>query len=116
MDLQVTIREIRRETSEIRSFVLEPKPGQTLPPFEAGAHIDVCPVPGTIRQYSLAGDPADRSRYVIAVKREQNGRGGSSAMHSQLFEGDTVGISLPKNNFGLHDNDGRSLILAGGIG
>lgn len=116
MDLDVIVREIRRETSEIASFVLEAKPGETLPPFEPGAHIDVTPVPGFIRQYSLAGDPADRSKYLIGVKREQNGRGGSSAMHSQLREGGTVKISAPKNNFGLRKNTGRSHLLAGGIG
>ncbi len=116
MDLEVTIREIRRETSEIRSFILEPRPGETLPPFRPGAHIDVCPVPGFIRQYSLAGDPADGSHYLIGVKREQNGRGGSSAMHSQLQEGGTLKISRPKNNFALRDTGGRSILLAGGIG
>ncbi|HEU5096023.1 MAG TPA: PDR/VanB family oxidoreductase [Reyranella sp.] len=115
-DLDVLVRQIRAETSEIRSFVLEAHPGQSLPPFEAGAHIDVFPMPGFCRQYSLVNDPADRSRYVLGVKREQNGRGGSSAMHSQLSEGSHLRISGPRNNFSLHGNRGRSLLLAGGIG
>lgn len=115
-DLEVTVRQIRAETSEIRSFVLEACQGRALPPFEAGAHIDVFPVPGFCRQYSLVNDPADRSRYVLGVKREQNGRGGSSAMHNQIVEGARLRISQPRNNFALHANCGRSLLLAGGIG
>lgn len=115
-DMDVLVRQIRAETSEIRSFVLEAFPGETLPPFEAGAHVDVFPLPGFCRQYSLVNDPADRSRYVLGVKRELNGRGGSSAMHSQLAEGTRLRISRPRNNFALRKNTGRSILLAGGIG
>ena len=115
-DFEVVVRQIRAETSEIRSFVLEPCAGASLPSFEAGAHVDVFPMPGVCRQYSLANDPAERGRYVIGVKREQNGRGGSSAMHSRLTEGSRLRISAPRNNFALRPGDGRNLLLAGGIG
>lgn len=114
--LEVVVRHVRSETSEVRSFVLEPKADESLPPFEAGAHLDVFPVPGVTRQYSLVNDPSDGRRYVIGVKREQNGRGGSSAMHTALQEGSTIRVSRPKNNFGLRQNAGRSILLAGGIG
>ncbi|MBS3652116.1 oxidoreductase [Pseudaminobacter sp. 19-2017] len=115
-ELEVRVRRVCSETSEIRSFVLEPTSAGPLPEFEAGAHIDVYPIPGFSRQYSLVNDPADRSRYLLGVKREQNGRGGSSAMHSNLQEGSVVRISRPKNNFALRANPGRSVLLAGGIG
>lgn len=115
-DLDVIVRSVRSETAEIRSFVLEPKDGETLPPFEAGAHIDVFPIQGLVRQYSLVNDPADRGRYVLGVKREQNGRGGSSAMHGTLQEGCTLRISRPKSHFALRPNTGRNVLLAGGIG
>lgn len=115
-DLEVIVRHIRPETSEIRSFVLEPGAGGTLPGFEAGAHIDVFPIRGLSRQYSLVSDPADCRRYVLGVKREQNGRGGSSAMHGALQEGSTLRISRPRNNFALRPNTGRNILLAGGIG
>lgn len=117
MEFDVRVRKVRSETSEIRSFELEALDGQSLPSFQAGAHISVTPFPGVTRQYSLVNDPADSSRYVIAVKRELNGRGGSSAMHTQLREGGTVRITAPRNNFALRDGkEGRSLLLAGGIG
>ena len=113
--IDVVVRKIDQETSLIRSFVLEPKPGQTLPEFEPGAHIDVFLVPGVIRNYSLVNDPSDRSRYVLGVKREINGRGGSITMH-QLKDGDTLTISHPKSNFALRKASGRNFLLAGGIG
>lgn len=117
LEFDVKIRKIRSETSEIRSFELEPLDGQPLPPFQAGAHISVTPVQDVTRHYSLVNDPADTSRYLIAVKRELNGRGGSSAMHTQLREGGTVTITAPRNNFGLREaGEGRSLLMAGGIG
>lgn len=115
-EFEVLVRKVRSETSEIRSFELEAKPGEALPPFEAGAHIDVFPLPGLGRQYSLVNGPAEHGRYVIGVKRELNGRGGSTAMHSQLREGCPVRIGHPRNNFSLRENGGRSILLAGGIG
>ena len=115
-EFEVLVQKVRSETSEIRSFELVAKPGQVLPAFEAGAHIDVFPLPGLCRQYSLVNDPADRSRYVIGVKRELSGRGGSSAMHAQLREGMAVRIGTPRNNFALCPGSGRSLLFAGGIG
>ena len=50
--------------------------GADLPLWQAGAHLDVVIAPEYLRQYSMCGDPTDRSRYVIAVQREDQGRGG----------------------------------------
>ncbi len=115
-DLEVIVRQIRSETSEVRSFVLELASGEPLPQFKAGAHVDVFPIPGLSRQYSLVNDAADCSQYVLGVKREPNSRGGSSAMHGNLQEGSRLRISRPKNNFALRENKGRNILLAGGIG
>lgn len=115
-DIEVVVQAVRAETSDIKSFVLVPRAGDGFPTFLPGAHIDVEPLPGLIRQYSLVNDPAERGRYVIGVKREAAGRGGSSAMHTAVREGTVMKISAPKNNFTLHDTRGRRLLLAGGIG
>jgi len=93
--------------------------GSPLPPFDAGAHIDIVIAPEYQRQYSLAGDPADRSRYVLGVLRESSengGRGGSALMHRAFREGRTVFITRPTNHFPLFEDADMSLLFAGGIG
>ena len=93
--------------------------GSPLPRFDAGAHIDIVIAPEYQRQYSLAGDPADRSKYVLGVLREapdRGGRGGSALMHRVFREGRTVFITKPTNHFPLIEDATLSLLFAGGIG
>ena len=90
--------------------------GGPLPPFEAGAHIDLMTAPQFIRQYSLCSDPADPSRYVVGVLYEKDGTGGSLRIHERLKSGRPVMISQPRNHFPLAADAKRSLLLAGGIG
>jgi vanillate O-demethylase ferredoxin subunit len=68
-----------------------------------------------VRQYSLCNDPRESHRYLIAVLRDANSRGGSIAMHA-LEEGGLLDISEPKNHFPLLAQARHSLLLAGGIG
>jgi ferredoxin-NADP reductase len=89
--------------------------GEPLPVWEPGAHIDVVLGPGLERQYSLCGDPADRSAWRIAVLREPDGRGGSAHVHEQVRQGDKVRVRGPRNNFGLEPAP-RYQFVAGGIG
>ncbi len=103
------------ETPEVCLFELAAQPGEGLPPFSAGAHIDVYVPGGPVRQYSLCNAPDESHRYVIGVLRTATSRGGSSAMHEQVKEGDLLKISLPRNQFPLRPA-GRTLLFAGGIG
>lgn len=112
----VSVNAIRRETPEILSFELVSADGSRLPAFSAGSHIDVHVCPGVIRQYSLCNGPANVDRYLIAVKREANSRGGSAALHEKVRQGDLLRISSPRNNFPLVNTASRHLLLAGGIG
>ncbi|MFD7241569.1 PDR/VanB family oxidoreductase [Streptomyces massasporeus] len=89
--------------------------GERLPAWEPGAHVDVLLEPGLERQYSLCGDPADRSAWRIAVLRENAGRGGSAHVHERLGEGAQVRVRGPRNNFGL-EPAARYRFVAGGIG
>ncbi|MEU0218072.1 PDR/VanB family oxidoreductase [Streptomyces sp. NPDC006265] len=89
--------------------------GEPLPAWEPGAHVDVLLEPGLERQYSLCGDPADRSAWRIAVLRESAGRGGSAHVHEQLGEGARVRVRGPRNNFALEPAP-RYRFVAGGIG
>jgi reductive dehalogenase len=90
--------------------------GGELPKFDAGAHIDVVIAPEYLRQYSLAGNPADNSKYVLGVQREPQGRGGSILMLRAFREGRRVFISPPRNHFPLDETASKSFLFAGGIG
>lgn len=89
--------------------------GAELPAWTAGAHIDVMLEPDLVRQYSLCGDPADRSVWRIAVLREADGRGGSRRVHDELREGDDVEVRGPRNNFAFEPAE-HYVFIAGGIG
>ncbi|MFC8529912.1 PDR/VanB family oxidoreductase [Nocardia sp. NPDC057227] len=88
--------------------------GAEVPAWEPGAHIDV-ELGDIVRQYSLCGDPDDRSELRIAVLREPDGRGGSEYVHDKLAIGDEIGIAGPRNHFALTEAPSY-LFVAGGIG
>jgi ferredoxin-NADP reductase/ferredoxin len=108
----------RREelATDIARYEFVAPEGGELPAFEAGAHIDVVIAPEYLREYSLAGDPADRTRYVLGVQAEPGGRGGSRLMHRAFREGRRVFVSRPRNNFPLEEGASRTFLFAGGIG
>lgn len=114
--LDVRVAEIRPLSSDIKLFELRSAGAEALPPFDAGAHVDVHMQPGTTRQYSLCNAPAERDRYLIAVKREDASSGGSRFMHDVLKEGDRLRIGLPRNSFPVVAGAAHHLLLAGGIG
>ncbi|MFG1466662.1 cytochrome P450/oxidoreductase [Xanthobacter sp. DSM 24535] len=104
-----------RETDDVLALALEDPAGHDLPGWSAGAHIDLIAGPFE-RKYSLCGDPADRSRYLIAIKREDAGRGGSANIHANVKVGDTLRIRGPKNHFRLDEEVRQAVLIAGGIG
>lgn len=87
-----------------------------LPEFTAGAHIAIHVPNGLLRKYSLCNDPAERHRYQVAVKRETNGRGGSSNLIENVKTGDTLMVAAPVNDFALPRRAQDFLFIAGGIG
>lgn len=113
-----TLRVARKaaEAEGICSFELVAADGTPLPDWTAGAHVDVQVPGGPLRQYSLCSDPADRTRWRIAVLREAAGRGGSAALHDRVAEGELIEVGTPRNLFPLVDGAARHLLLAGGIG
>ena len=114
---QTRVSKVVREAEDILSFELESADGKPLPSFSAGAHIHVHLGDGLSRQYSLCNDPAETHRYMIAVLKEPDGRGGSQAMHERVTEGQMLTISGPDNHFALAGREATfSLLLAGGIG
>ncbi|RRV42710.1 PDR/VanB family oxidoreductase [Pseudomonas sp. p106] len=104
------------EAQGICSFELAAADGSPLPPFSAGAHIDVHLPDGLVRQYSLCNHPAERHRYLIGVLNDPASRGGSRSLHQQVQAGHRLRISAPRNLFPLAQGARRSLLFAGGIG
>ncbi|MFC8850227.1 MULTISPECIES: PDR/VanB family oxidoreductase [unclassified Micromonospora] len=101
--------------AEVVALSLGRPGGGDLPGWTPGAHVDLELGPGLVRQYSLCGDPADRSALRVAVQREPGGRGGSRLVHERLTVGATVRVHGPRNTFRLVPAR-RYLFVAGGIG
>lgn len=113
---RLRVHSIAWEADGISSFELRDPAGGELPAFTAGAHIDIHLRPDCVRQYSLCNDPSERHRYVIAPQREDQGRGGSLALHREVRVGDLVEVAGPRNHFPLAADASHHLLLAGGIG
>jgi tetrachlorobenzoquinone reductase len=114
--LEVRVKSVTWEAQGINSYELRPMPGQELPPFTAGSHIDLHLPNGMIRSYSLVNPQSERHRYVIAVNRDASSRGGSRYVHESVRPGDLLTVSAPRNNFELKEDAPHSLLIAGGIG
>jgi phthalate 4,5-dioxygenase reductase component len=102
--------------ADIHMFELRDGAGKDLPAWTAGAHIPVRVPNGRMRRYSLCNDPAERGRYMIAVKREDGGTGGSISLIDNTRTGDEIAIAAPRNEFELDGTAPRFLFIAGGIG
>ncbi|PHQ64268.1 PDR/VanB family oxidoreductase [Sphingobium sp.] len=103
-------------TGDVVRIDLARPDGEPLPPFVAGAHVDVVVGDGLVRQYSLCNDPAERHRYQIAVLRERRSRGGSERVHADFHPGRQVTVGLPRNLFALAPHGRRHILVGGGIG
>lgn len=114
--LRLELTLVQAMTDEVSKYEFTAPDGADLPPFEAGAHLDVVVAPEFLRQYSLSGDPAERGKYQIAVLREDDGRGGSALLHRIFTEGRKVFVSRPLNHFPLDESAARTVLLGGGIG
>ena len=116
-EVDLRLRVARRTLGAEGVVVLELRDptGADLPAWAPGAHVDLELPGGMVRQYSLCGDPADRSSWQIGVLREPAGRGGSAWVHDELLEGMDVDVRGPRNNFPLVPGP-RYVFIAGGIG
>ena len=114
--LGAVLSKVEHMSADVTKYEFSMPDGSQMPPVEAGAHIDVVVAPEFLRQYSLSGNPSDRSKYQIAVLREDEGRGGSKLMHRIFETGRRVHISKPINHFPLFEDASFSLLMGGGIG
>ncbi|MBW7971072.1 PDR/VanB family oxidoreductase [Bradyrhizobium sp. BR 10289] len=114
--VKTVVTAIEKAGEGIKLFTLADPDNWELPPFKPGAHIDLHLPNGLVRTYSLCNEPADNARYLIAVKREADGRGGSRALHDEVAVGDVIGVSLPRGGLDPGAPIARYVFVAGGIG
>jgi phthalate 4,5-dioxygenase reductase component len=114
--MRLTLLARREVARHIVEFTFAKPDGADLPAFTPGAHVTVLTPAGSRRKYSLVNPPGERGRYVIAVRRDGNGRGGSVSMVDGLAVGAAVPVEPPLNAFGLDATARGYLFIAGGIG
>jgi len=114
--MRLVIARSEMVATEIRLFELRRADGGALPEFTPGAHLHLQVPNGASRRYSLCNDPAERQCYVIAVKREASGRGGSISLVDTVRDGGLLTITALRNDFALAGNPASYIFIAGGIG
>ncbi len=118
--LELVVSSVRQLTPRVRAFELRDPNGEELPAVEPGSHLRIpvrLPAGELVdRHYSIASNSARRDAYEIAVLREEEGSGGSAAVHEIYQLGTRLHIDMPGNHFGLHDDERPALLIAGGIG
>ena len=116
--IPVEVSVIEQVTPLIKQFTLCPVSG-ALPPFAGGCHVIVV-MHGKDRTfrnpYSLVSSPRDLSSYQIAVRRHDQGRGGSLFMHQQVQVGTRLEVAHPVNLFPLAKLARKHILIAGGVG
>src|ERR1700732_3588071 len=116
-EIVLTVRKKSEIADGVFLFELRSPTGAELPAFTPGSHITVTAPSGQKRRYSLCNDNSERDRYLIAVKQEPIGRGGSLSFTKDVSEGDQVTADPPANEFEMSAAEPRSFIfIAGGIG
>jgi ferredoxin-NADP reductase len=113
--LELLVKQMTWEADGVLSLSLTHPDGKPLPEWTPGAHVDLTLRGSLVRQYSLCGDPADESRYRVAVLREQAALGGSEYVHEGLRPGHRLEVAGPRNNFAFLPA-ARYVFVAGGIG
>ncbi len=113
-DLQLRVVAREAVADDVVALTFAGAGGEQLPSWHPGAHLDVFLPSGRLRQYSLCGDPADRTTYRVAVRRIADGSG-SREIHDELAVGTSLRVRGPRNAFRLVDAPSY-LFVAGGIG
>ena len=116
---QMRVKEIRKESDSVTSFVLVPSDGPPLPAFQAGQFVVLRLLvdpqkPPILRSYSLSDLPvADHFR--ISVKKESNGLA-SAFLCNHAREGDLLDVSAPRGSFTLRPGDNPIVLISAGVG
>lgn len=116
MTLTLVVARAETAADGIRLFEFRDPTGADLPAWAPGSHVAIQVPSGAMRNYSLCNDPHERDRYVVAVKRDSGGRGGSVSLVDGIEPGDMVHVMPPRNLFELVTSAPEYIFVAGGIG
>jgi len=114
--IEVLVTSVIPQAERVTAWELRRIDGAELPAFTAGAHIELHLPNGLERSYSICNAQDQRDRYVIAVSKDPQSRGGSRFIHENLKVGDRLRISSPLNHFQLVEDALHVVFIAGGIG
>ncbi|SQN05476.1 putative oxidoreductase [Escherichia coli] len=112
---EVQVSQVEPLTEQVKRFTLVATDGKPLPAFTGGSHIIVQMSDGDNQYsnaYSLLSSPHDTSCYQIAVRLEENSRGGSRFLHQQVKVGDRLTISTPNNLFALIPSARKAVLVS----
>jgi ferredoxin-NADP reductase len=112
---RMVVQQVSRLGDDLVGIRLIPVGGGRTAWWDAGSHITLHLPNGLERQYSLCGDPTDRTGYEIAVLNTHGKGGGSSWIHENVKIGAVITVSGPRNHFPLVPSK-HYLFIAGGIG
>jgi ferredoxin-NADP reductase len=121
LTLKVVDRQVVAHDQNVVALTLAKPDYSELPAWHPGAHLDLHLPSGKVRQYSLCGEPSERSTYRIAVRRIPEGGGGSIEVHDGLRVSSQITTHGPRNAFpltvpGYGSPAQRFRFVAGGIG
>jgi ferredoxin-NADP reductase len=111
----LVVAERADECADVVRLRLAAAGGGPLPHWRPGAHLRLELPSGRTRHYSLCGDPSDRSGYSIAVRRIDDGGGGSAEICDRIKPGTVLRAFGPRNGFPFAAEP-AVLFIAGGIG
>ncbi|MEI9927393.1 MAG: PDR/VanB family oxidoreductase [Sphingomonas sp.] len=107
---------IRYGSETTNFYEFRPVDGGVVRAFTSGAHVDLHLPGGLVRQYSIVSSQRTRDHYLLGIKREDTGRGGSRAVHEALKVGAILKVGGPRNHFPLVEDGSPVIFIAGGIG
>jgi vanillate O-demethylase ferredoxin subunit len=118
MTMRYLIASIVPHGMAVKEFRLAPLDGHAIPPWQAGAHVELSFRARSgaryTNAYSIVGETNGMLR--IAVQRERQGRGGSRSLHDEFAPGMVLDLSMPIEGFRLRAGARRNVLIAGGIG
>ncbi len=111
----MVVQAVTASAKDVVSIRLIPVGGGRVAWWDAGSHITLHLPDGRERQYSLCGDPTDRSGYDIAVLDTHGVDAASTWIHRNIRVGSIITVSGPRNHFPMVPSQ-EYLFIAGGIG